>query len=562
MRRNQKSGHLLVLRISLAIVPLLFLAFLAGIAPTASAAPAAVNLNSAQCPTLITQGETDGCVVELQRLLNQHGAHVVLDGIFGPATFAAVQSFQSGASVTADGIVGSITKNALYDGTGHSAPPVDLRSPSCPNLIKQGEIDGCVVTLQSLLNGQGQSLAVDGDFGPATLAAVESFQSHAHLAVDGVVGPDTQNALYSGVGGPGAPSPINLTSPACPTLIEQGERDGCVTELQSLLNQHGAGLSLDGIFGPATLAAVKAFQADNAPPADGIVGPNTKYALYGGTIVQVGCVLIEGMTSCARGDEVGPRVAQYAHWLYDAPTSAGQAADQKRVLGSRFGTLGGIPYVWGGGHRSAPGPSHGTCEGYTGDIHPCPATSTVGFDCSGFVRWMYSIAGDIDIAPGGGGTNQEIDSTYLHAISRQALRPGDLIFWTNHRERTSHVAIFMGNQYVVSQDNSHDPLSPYSPPRTGTGDALIEAWFTGSNVGYVLPLVAWRPEPREMIRSWERQDAGLTRSFGRVRCASWPRPASRSRRSRGSWGSARTRCTTGYGPTDVRPRPGRPGMGR
>lgn len=452
--------------------------------------PASINLNSSQCPTLIRQGDSGGCVVEVQSLLNQHGAHLVLDGSFGPATLAAVTSFQSSAGLTSDGVVGPNTKNALYNGTGTSSGAVNLHSPSCPNLIKQGEIDGCVVTLQSLLNAHGQTLSVDGDFGPATLSAVQSFQSGAGLSVDGVVGPNTKSALYAGVGnGAGAPSPINLTSPACPTLIKQGERDGCVTELQSLLNQHYYHLAVDGIFGQATLGAVEGFQTDNALAVDGIVGPNTKNALYGGTIVLTGCVAIAGETGCASGDSLGARVAEYAHWLYDAPNSATQAADQKRVLGKRFTTLGDIPYVWDGGHGSAPRPSYGSCDLYTGAIHPCPAASTVGFDCSGFARWMYMLAGGIDLAPGRGGTDTEIGSPYLHAISRSQLQPGDLIFWTNGKEPTSHVAIYMGTQYVVSQDNPNDPLNPYSPPRTGTGPALIEAWFTGSNVGF--HLLSW-----------------------------------------------------------------------
>jgi peptidoglycan hydrolase-like protein with peptidoglycan-binding domain len=461
---------------------------------TASAAvPSALNLNSAQCPALIKQNENDGCVTELQSLLNQHGAHLAIDGTFGPATLAAAQAFQSSAGLSADGIVGPNTKSTLYNGTGPSASAVDLRSPSCPNLIEQGEIDGCVVTLQSLLNAHGQSLTVDGDFGPDTLAAVQAFQSSAGLSTDGIVGPNTKDALYTNVGGSGggsgAPAPINLTSPACPNLIKQGESDGCVTELQSLLNQHGYHLAVDGIFGPVTLGAVTGFQTDYAPPVDGVVGPNTKNALYGGTTVLTGCVALAGETGCATGDSVGARVTEYAHWLYDAPVSASQAADQKRVMGKRFGILGDVPYVWGGGHGSSPGPSYGTCYNYSGAIKPCPAQNTVGLDCSGFVRWMYMLAGGIDLAPGGGGTEQEIDSSYLHAVSRGSLQPGDLIFWTNGVERTSHVALYIGKQYVVSQDNASDPLHPYSPARTGTGDALIEAWFTGSDVGY--HLLSW-----------------------------------------------------------------------
>ena len=45
----------------------------------------------------------------------------------------------------------------------------------------------------------------------------------------------------------------------------------------------------------------------------------------------------------------------------------------------------------GGGH-GALGPSTGTCAGYTGSIKPCPATTTVGVDCSGFARGVYQQA--------------------------------------------------------------------------------------------------------------------------------------------------------------------------
>jgi peptidoglycan hydrolase-like protein with peptidoglycan-binding domain len=455
---------------------------------SSSGAPARVNLTSGLCPVNVKVGEKDGCVTELQDLLNQHGATLTVDGDFGPGTLAAVKSFQSGAGLSADGIVGPNTKTALYrGGVSQGASGVDLRSPSCPALMRQGEIDGCVITLQSLLNAHGQSLAVDGDFGPATLAAVKSFQSGAGLSADGVVGPATKTALYNNVGAsdPGtAPAPVNLTSSVCPTYIIQGEKDGCVTELQSLLNQHGAQLTLDGSFGPATLAAVKSFQTNAGLSADGIVGPNTKTALYGGTIVTVGCVLIDGESGCASGDNLAPRVAEYAHWLFDAPMSATQTADQTRVLGPYgFGSLGDIPYVWDGGHPGAPGPSKGSCSGYTGAIHPCPADVTVGLDCSGFVRWMYMLAGGIDLSSSGNSsTNGEIASGRLHAVSSSQLQPGDLIFWGSSTSNTDHVAIYLGNQNVVSADNPSDPLNPYSPPRTGTGPAVIEAWFTGSHV--------------------------------------------------------------------------------
>ena len=63
-------------------------------------------------------------------------------------------------------------------------------------VLRRGAKGEDVKRLQTLLKSHGSpSLAVDGDFGPATEAAVRHFQSEHKLVVDGVVGPQTWAAL-------------------------------------------------------------------------------------------------------------------------------------------------------------------------------------------------------------------------------------------------------------------------------------------------------------------------------------------------------------------------------
>lgn len=68
------------------------------------------------------------------------------------------------------------------------------------------------------------------------------------------------------------------TASAKPTLF-YGSQGSSVLHLQQRLNRFGAGLKKDGFFGPLTYTAVRNFQANYAPPVDGIVGPITWKAL-------------------------------------------------------------------------------------------------------------------------------------------------------------------------------------------------------------------------------------------------------------------------------------------
>lgn len=58
-------------------------------------------------------------------------------------------------------------------------------------------------------------------------------------------------------------------------VLQKGAKGDAVKQLQERLNELGASLEIDGSFGPATLAAVKDFQASRGLDADGSVGPLT-----------------------------------------------------------------------------------------------------------------------------------------------------------------------------------------------------------------------------------------------------------------------------------------------
>lgn len=67
------------------------------------------------------------------------------------------------------------------------------------------------------------------------------------------------------------------------TTLRKGSTGTEVRELQELLNRHGAGLTVDGIFGNGTQTAVINFQKKNGLTPDGIAGPKTWEALYSST---------------------------------------------------------------------------------------------------------------------------------------------------------------------------------------------------------------------------------------------------------------------------------------
>jgi peptidoglycan hydrolase-like protein with peptidoglycan-binding domain len=139
---------------------------------------------------VVQNGNQGHPIRTLQFLLRAHGHNLTVDGMFGPATEAAVKAFQAGKGMTADGIMNPQTWSALI---------IQVKKGSHGDAVR-----GVQEEFQFRAGEPGKGLKVDGIFGPKTDSTVRGFQHALSLdipsvVVDGIVGPVTWQALVSGM---------------------------------------------------------------------------------------------------------------------------------------------------------------------------------------------------------------------------------------------------------------------------------------------------------------------------------------------------------------------------
>ena len=179
--------------------------------------------------------------------------------------------------------------------------PIQGNTPSYPGTpLRRGTTGPSVVTVQVSLNRIAQNYpaipkipVVDGIFGSRTEAAVRKFQEVFNLTPDGIVGPATWYALVriyvavtrlAELRSQGQRYYANSWATTDP--IEQGDRGIKVEHLQYMLSVLSAYIpeippvNIDGVFGPATRAAVIAAQRRFGLPQTGIVDFDTWDEIY------------------------------------------------------------------------------------------------------------------------------------------------------------------------------------------------------------------------------------------------------------------------------------------
>ena len=84
-----------------------------------------------------------------------------------------------------------------------------------------------------------------------------------------------------------------------------------------------------------------------------------------------------------------------------------------------------------------------TAKHYLGVRYRFGGTTPYGFDCSGFVRFVYRKNG---IVLPHGASEQYFLGKRIHL---RTARPGDLVFFRTRRKRISHVGIYLGNYRFI-----------------------------------------------------------------------------------------------------------------
>jgi len=84
----------------------------------------------------------------------------------------------------------------------------------------------------------------------------------------------------------------------------------------------------------------------------------------------------------------------------------------------------GCPYIWGG------------------------ANPWIGFDCSGFIIWLYQVFG---LLPSGDWTAHGLSGWFLHRSAKANQNPsaGDLVFYGPAPTHLTHVMLALGGGLVV-----------------------------------------------------------------------------------------------------------------
>ncbi len=232
---------------------------------------------------ILRKGNTGSSVCGLQYAL-----HMVccppgeFDGIFGANTEKAVRLYQNTRGLTVDGIVGDITWGKILLEMADIGQALTAKGYTNG---AQGWSAGKAM-LQAVLEFQKRhSLSADGMVGPKTMQALDMKQNEEESSgVNSSSGAGGAAAAAGSQNGNTGSRPISQNgihkTGTTSAVLKPGSNGSLTKYLQQMLNALGYIETADGIFGKNTEAAVLTFQKEHGLEEDSLVGSETWKKLF------------------------------------------------------------------------------------------------------------------------------------------------------------------------------------------------------------------------------------------------------------------------------------------
>ncbi|MDQ0255798.1 cell wall-associated NlpC family hydrolase [Evansella vedderi] len=322
-------------------------------------------------------------------------------------------------------------------------------------LLNVGDEGPKVETIQRLLKEIGYFIHdVDGVYNTKTKNAVRLYQKDHGLMIDGIVGNETithlvgtKQVVTSDITFAQYDQGSNVFFPdensETTVFTNQNSTDGIqkkdndiddrsyykygdvheeIIELQELLNKAGYFEGVfDGIYGSSTQQAVRMLQREQNLTVDGLAGNQVFTFLRSNDLKKIA----ENRQQVQQSTSTSAATTTSTSASVEGQESSTSSSTVEKII-SRAQELIGSSYLWGG-------------------------TTPAGFDCSGFLVYVYRHAGKE--------LPRTVADIWNASSSVSSPKRGDLVFFETYKPGPSHAGIYLGDGAFIHTGSSGTQIS-------------------------------------------------------------------------------------------------------